>query len=96
MNAVIPFGALALGVVLYTLFHPSLRREADPGTEAADPGPPGDGPGSGGPVAEAPREAGPAGEDGDGPDSPGPGPGAGVAPPPTGVPATVAGRSADR
>ncbi len=28
VNAVIPFGALALGVILYTLFHPSLRREA--------------------------------------------------------------------
>jgi UDP-GlcNAc:undecaprenyl-phosphate GlcNAc-1-phosphate transferase len=26
VNAIIPFGALALGVVLYTLFHPSLRR----------------------------------------------------------------------
>ncbi len=67
VNAVIPFGALALGVILYTLFHPSLRREADPGPEAADPGPPGDGPGSGEPVAEAPREAGPAGGDRDGP-----------------------------
>ncbi len=31
VNAVIPFGVLALGVVLYTLFHPSLRREADGG-----------------------------------------------------------------
>ena len=26
VNAFIPFGALALGVILYTLFHPSLRR----------------------------------------------------------------------
>jgi UDP-GlcNAc:undecaprenyl-phosphate GlcNAc-1-phosphate transferase len=37
VNAVIPFGALALGVILYTLFHPSLRREPDPGPDAADP-----------------------------------------------------------
>ena len=40
VNAVIPFGALALGVVLYTLFHPSLRRQAEPGPEPevlADP-----------------------------------------------------------
>jgi UDP-GlcNAc:undecaprenyl-phosphate/decaprenyl-phosphate GlcNAc-1-phosphate transferase len=37
VNAVIPFGVLALGVVLYTLFHPSLRRsgEVEPGAEAA-------------------------------------------------------------
>ncbi len=40
VNAIIPFGALALGVILYTLFHPSLRREADPGPEAVDPDPP--------------------------------------------------------
>jgi UDP-GlcNAc:undecaprenyl-phosphate/decaprenyl-phosphate GlcNAc-1-phosphate transferase len=33
VNAVIPFGALALGVVLYTLFHPSLRRQAEPEAE---------------------------------------------------------------
>ncbi len=44
VNAIIPFGALALGVVLYTLFHPSLRRDADPGTEVADPEPPGEPP----------------------------------------------------
>ena len=31
VNAIIPFGALALGVILYTLFHPSLRRQTDPG-----------------------------------------------------------------
>ncbi len=30
VNAFIPFGALALGVVLYTLFHPSLRRQPAP------------------------------------------------------------------
>ena len=29
VNAFIPFGVLALAVVLYTLFHPSLRRQAD-------------------------------------------------------------------
>ena len=44
VNAFIPFGALALGVILYTLFHPSLRRQA----EAEEPAlpqdaPPGDG-----------------------------------------------------
>ena len=44
VNAIIPFGALALGVILYTLFHPSLRREADPGTEVTDPEPPGEPP----------------------------------------------------
>ena len=31
VNAFIPFGALALGVVLYTLFHPSTRRQPEPG-----------------------------------------------------------------
>ena len=36
MNAIIPFGALALGVVLYTLFHPGLRKQA------AGPGPEGE------------------------------------------------------
>ena len=29
VNAFIPFGALALGVILYTLFHPSTRRQAE-------------------------------------------------------------------
>jgi UDP-GlcNAc:undecaprenyl-phosphate GlcNAc-1-phosphate transferase len=39
VNAFIPFGAAALGVILYTLFHPSLRRQSD------DPdGPPGQAP----------------------------------------------------
>ncbi len=37
VNAVIPFGALALGVVLYTLFHPSLRRQTGPGPEGEAP-----------------------------------------------------------
>jgi UDP-GlcNAc:undecaprenyl-phosphate GlcNAc-1-phosphate transferase len=36
VNAIIPFGALALGVVLYTLFHPGLRKQA------AGPGPEGE------------------------------------------------------
>ena len=92
VNAVIPFGALALGVILYTLFHPSLRRETDTGTDAADPGPPGEGPGSGDPVQSPgpPVTAAPGG--------PAPGPEAGAqpagtdAPSPTGVPLTVAGQ----
>jgi hypothetical protein len=33
VNAIIPFGALALGVILYTLFHPSLRKQGDPGID---------------------------------------------------------------
>ena len=37
VNAIIPFGVLALGVVLYTLFHPSLRRPTDPGPEVEAP-----------------------------------------------------------
>ena len=44
VNAIIPFGALALGVVLYTLFHPSLRRQAEPAPETG-PGPPRPAPG---------------------------------------------------
>jgi UDP-GlcNAc:undecaprenyl-phosphate GlcNAc-1-phosphate transferase len=43
VNAFIPFGVLALGVILFTLFHPSLRRHADPddvpGPEEPPPGP---------------------------------------------------------
>ncbi len=37
LNAVIPFGAAALGIGLYTFFHPGLRRrpEEDPGAVAA-------------------------------------------------------------
>jgi UDP-GlcNAc:undecaprenyl-phosphate GlcNAc-1-phosphate transferase len=34
-NAVIPFGAVLLGLVLYTLFHPGLRKDAPPDTGAA-------------------------------------------------------------
>jgi UDP-GlcNAc:undecaprenyl-phosphate GlcNAc-1-phosphate transferase len=37
VNAVIPFGALALGVVLYTLFHPSLRKHSGLGPEGELP-----------------------------------------------------------
>jgi UDP-GlcNAc:undecaprenyl-phosphate/decaprenyl-phosphate GlcNAc-1-phosphate transferase len=33
VNAFIPFGVLALGIVLYTLFHPSIRREVGLGPE---------------------------------------------------------------
>jgi hypothetical protein len=54
VNAVIPFGVLALGVVLFTLFHPGLRRRSamehdeeplpleEPASEPVDtvPGPP--------------------------------------------------------
>jgi hypothetical protein len=63
VNAFIPFGVLALGVILYTLFHPSLRRQTEPGPEGeapldppddprddasgADPGPVGKGAGHG-------------------------------------------------
>jgi UDP-GlcNAc:undecaprenyl-phosphate GlcNAc-1-phosphate transferase len=62
VNAIIPFGALALGVILYTLFHPSLRKQGDPGIDdplpdESAPGP--DGGGSGVVVAAA---AGPPGE----------------------------------
>ncbi len=51
VNAFIPFGALALGVILYTLFHPSLRRqtglgpEGEPPPDALDEGRPGGEPG---------------------------------------------------
>jgi UDP-GlcNAc:undecaprenyl-phosphate/decaprenyl-phosphate GlcNAc-1-phosphate transferase len=37
VNAFIPFGALALGVVLYTLFHPSLRKHTGLGPEGELP-----------------------------------------------------------
>jgi UDP-GlcNAc:undecaprenyl-phosphate GlcNAc-1-phosphate transferase len=67
VNAFIPFGALALGVILYTLFHPSIRRQAEAdeadgtdGTDEADEadeaeGTDGTGPseGSGGPPGGA-------------------------------------------
>jgi UDP-GlcNAc:undecaprenyl-phosphate GlcNAc-1-phosphate transferase len=37
VNAFIPFGVLALGIVLYTLFHPSIRREVGLGPEGELP-----------------------------------------------------------
>jgi len=37
VNAFIPFGALALGVILYTLFHPSIRRQAEADDTTEDP-----------------------------------------------------------
>ncbi|MDA8056703.1 MAG: MraY family glycosyltransferase, partial [Actinomycetota bacterium] len=56
VNAFIPFGALALGVLLYTLFHPSLRRQdEDPDDAAAGLGPSGD---AGGGPAEGPGPSG--------------------------------------
>jgi UDP-GlcNAc:undecaprenyl-phosphate/decaprenyl-phosphate GlcNAc-1-phosphate transferase len=39
VNAFIPFGALALGVVLYTLFHPDLRKRPEPDAAGAASGP---------------------------------------------------------
>jgi UDP-GlcNAc:undecaprenyl-phosphate GlcNAc-1-phosphate transferase len=41
VNAFIPFGAAALGVILYTLFHPSLRRQSDDPDAPPGVGPPG-------------------------------------------------------
>ncbi len=60
VNAVIPFGVLALAVVLYTLFHPSLRRQP-PADDAADRPP--RSVSSSGPVTPAPAP-GPGGRDG--------------------------------
>jgi UDP-GlcNAc:undecaprenyl-phosphate/decaprenyl-phosphate GlcNAc-1-phosphate transferase len=37
VNAFIPFGALALGIILFTMFHPSLRREVGLGPEGELP-----------------------------------------------------------
>jgi UDP-GlcNAc:undecaprenyl-phosphate/decaprenyl-phosphate GlcNAc-1-phosphate transferase len=41
VNAFIPFGAAALGVILYTLFHPSLRRQSDDPDAPPGQAPPG-------------------------------------------------------
>jgi len=41
VNAFIPFGAAALGVILYTLFHPSLRRQSDDPDAPPGEAPPG-------------------------------------------------------
>ena len=49
-NAVIPFGVVVLGLVLYTLFHPGLRRRNAPpveGGEVESPGAQAPGPGPG-------------------------------------------------
>jgi UDP-GlcNAc:undecaprenyl-phosphate/decaprenyl-phosphate GlcNAc-1-phosphate transferase len=37
VNAFIPFGVLALGIVLYTMFHPSIRKEVGLGPEGELP-----------------------------------------------------------
>jgi UDP-GlcNAc:undecaprenyl-phosphate GlcNAc-1-phosphate transferase len=63
VNAFIPFGAAALGIALYTFFHPGLRRQAGEALEdlagaPADPAP--------GPAGGAPE--GPPGSDGPGPE----------------------------
>jgi len=66
VNVIIPFGVLALGIALYTLFHPGIRqRDADDqggkGAEPSDhPPPPG-----------APGGSGTAGDAGQGPDTDG-------------------------
>ena len=62
VNAIIPFGALALGVVLYTLFHPSLRKQTGLGPEGELPLKEDDETGTGGdaPVGWAPPEPDPA------------------------------------
>ncbi|MGH9017168.1 MAG: glycosyltransferase family 4 protein [Acidimicrobiales bacterium] len=39
-NAIIPFGAVVLGLVLYTLFHPGLRKNAPPGEDEPSVGEP--------------------------------------------------------
>ena len=36
-NAVIPFGVIVLGLALYTLFHPGLRKDNDNGEKAEAP-----------------------------------------------------------
>jgi len=61
LNAVIPFGVAALGIGLYTFFHPGLRRtaEEDPGNGA--PPPPGQPPAAR-PGAPAARPGAPAAE----------------------------------
>jgi UDP-GlcNAc:undecaprenyl-phosphate GlcNAc-1-phosphate transferase len=44
LNAIIPFGVAALGIGLYTFFHPGLHRRGeggDDGAQGEEPGPPG-------------------------------------------------------
>jgi UDP-GlcNAc:undecaprenyl-phosphate GlcNAc-1-phosphate transferase len=73
VNAIIPFGVLALGVVLFTLFHPGLRRrsamEADEEPlPPEDPAPAIDGSGPGAAAAAAaPAVAGDTADQGRGP-----------------------------
>jgi UDP-GlcNAc:undecaprenyl-phosphate GlcNAc-1-phosphate transferase len=43
LNAIIPFGAAALGIGLYTFFHPGLRRQAEEEAPPASPGVTGNG-----------------------------------------------------
>ncbi len=89
VNAVIPFGVLALGVILYTLFHPSLRRQAEPGPDGPGPAEP-DGPGPPGPSrTSVPGDPTPPVGQG------GPGPTAGDAARPPAIPAGAAGPSAE-
>jgi UDP-GlcNAc:undecaprenyl-phosphate GlcNAc-1-phosphate transferase len=66
-NAVIPFGVVVLGLVLYTLFHPGLRKNAPPveGDEVDGDGALVPGPGAGTPPAPDPAPLPPA-PDGDG------------------------------
>jgi len=52
-NAIIPFGAVVLGLVLYTLFHPGLRKNAPPVEGEAGPEPPVLAPAPGGGTAAA-------------------------------------------
>jgi UDP-GlcNAc:undecaprenyl-phosphate GlcNAc-1-phosphate transferase len=103
VNAIIPFGVLALGVVLYTLFHPSLRRQTEPGPEGEAPLDPPVGPGEDGSAAPG---APPSAEPGVGPGAPsevgeGTVPGPDERPAPTSspakppVPATTAAPSAE-
>ena len=74
VNAFIPFGALALGIILYTLFHPSIRRQAEPDEPDASEDPAG-GPDVDGPTVAAPQRVAtatvaPAGATQGGPDAP--------------------------
>jgi hypothetical protein len=63
VNAFIPFGALALGVMLYTLLHPSLRAQPAAAAPAAPPAArPAGLPGSGPPGGTRPTAEGPDGD----------------------------------
>jgi hypothetical protein len=65
-NAIIPFGAVVLGLVLYTLFHPGLRKNAPPveggaGAASEERAPVPDDQGGNGNGASPDRAAGPIG-----------------------------------